>query len=136
MEISALDEFFTIKLLPLKQALEKFSVDTLIGSSGSFDTFAEMIGYRFYNRNLISNQNSYQFDLDDFQALYKVLLPSTTKQRMEMKGLVKMRVDMIVVSAICTEFILGSHGIRKMMLSKYALKEGALWEQLNKLKLK
>lgn len=134
-EVEELQGFFSLKLQPLQEALMKFSVDTLIGSSGSFDTFAEMIGHRFYNRNIISNRISYQFDINDFKSLYKVLLPSTIRERMEMKGLVKMRVDMIVVAAICTDFILRSHGMKKMMLSKYALKEGALWEELNKFKL-
>lgn len=43
-----------------------------------------------------------------------------------MKGLVKMRVDMIVLATICTSLVLQKTGIQKMMLSKYALKEGAL----------
>ena len=45
---------------------------------------------------------------------------------MQMKGLIKMRVDMIVLASICTQFILKRYDLKEMALSKYALKEGAL----------
>ena len=48
-----------------------------------------------------------------------------------MKGLSKMRVDMIVVSAIFVDYIILRLGLKKMRLSKYSLKEGVLWELLN-----
>jgi len=39
-----------------------------------------------------------------------------------------MRVDMIVVSSLCTNYVLKKFKMKEMELSKYALKEGALWE--------
>lgn len=125
-EIKKLESFLSKELSILIEAVEKFKPDQLIGSSGSFDTFAEMIGYRFHNRNVISDKNSYTFNLDEYLKLHEILLFSTIEQRKKMKGLVKMRVDMIVLATICTSLILQKTGIKKMMLSKYALKEGAL----------
>lgn len=125
-EIKKLESFLSKELSILIDAVEKFKPDQLIGSSGSFDTFAEMIGYRFHNRNVISDKNSYTFNLDEYLKLHEILLFSTIEQRKKMKGLVKMRVDMIVLATICTSLVLRKTGIRKMMLSKYALKEGAL----------
>ena len=47
-----------------------------------------------------------------------------------MKGLVAMRVDMIVVSSIIVNFVIRSFEIEKMRLSTYSLKEGVLYEVL------
>ena len=106
----------------------------LIGSSGSFDTLAEMAGWKFHRRNVLKGVNTLTFDLDEISELHRALLKSTTAQRLKMKGLIKMRVDMIVIASICTNLILKKFAFKKMILSKYALKEGALWEILNALK--
>ncbi|TAL59801.1 MAG: phosphatase, partial [Bacteroidetes bacterium] len=103
----------------------------LIGSSGSFDSLAEMIGYHFYDTEALKGKTEYAFNMDDFEKLYQVILKSTTKERMLMKGLTKMRVDMIVVSAIIVNFVIARLGIQKMRGSKFSLKEGVLWELMN-----
>ena len=71
--------------------------------------------------------------MDEFSKLYKLIIKSTVADRMKMKGLIRMRVDMIVIAGITIDFILKETGIKKMYLSKYALKEGALWEIINRL---
>lgn len=130
-DIKEIHLFLDMQLKPLKSAIKKFPANKLIGSSGSFDTFAEMAGYRYHGKNVIKKMKSYKFDLDEFKKLHKVILKSTLKQRMRMKGLVKMRVDMIVIATICTDYILQNLNMSEMYLSKYALKEGALWKAMN-----
>lgn len=126
VELKKIEKFLQEELVPMFDAVKKYKPIQLIGSSGSFDTFAEMIGYRFYNRNVIKNVNTYRFNIDEYHRLHELILFSTTTQRNRMKGLIKMRVDMIVLSAICTSLVLKKTGINEMLLSKYALKEGAL----------
>jgi len=64
--------------------------------------------------------------MEEYFHLHEKILFSTIAQRKKMKGLVKMRVDMIVLATLCTSFVLRETAIKKMSLSKYALKEGAL----------
>ena len=132
-EIKTLEKYLSKVLSPLNKALKKYPVESLIGSSGSFDTFAEMIGWKFHRRDVLKNVESYEFNLDEYFSLYELLMKSTTAQRMKMKGLIKMRVDMIVIAAICTRLILRKYNLQKMYVSKSALKEGALWEVIQKL---
>ena len=47
-------------------------------------------------------------------------------ERLNTKGIVTMRADMIVLSVIFINFILREFDIKKMIRSKYALKEGAM----------
>ena len=132
-EILKVEEFLENELVPLDASMKKYNVECLIGSSGSFDTFAEMIGFRFYDRNVLKNVSSYKFELAEYCELHDILLHSTINQRRRMKGLIKMRVDMIVLASICTKFVLHRYKFNKMSLSKFALKEGALWEILSKI---
>ena len=130
-EINVLKKYLDKILMPLDEAVKKIPVKQLIGSSGSFDTLAEMIGWKFHRKNVIKGIKSYNFNLDEYFRLHTILLASTTRQRMKMKGLVKMRVDMIVLSTICTHYVIRKFNFKEMLLSKYALKEGALWEAVS-----
>ncbi len=132
-EIKKLEKYLSNVLSPLGKAIKKYPVQSLIGSSGSFDTFAEMIGWKYHGKDVLKNVESYHFDLEEYFALNKILLKSTTTQRMKMKGLIKMRVDMIVLAAICTTLVLRRYNMKEMSVSKSALKEGVLQEALQEL---
>lgn len=127
-ENQAIKNYLRTELQPLYEAIAKYPVTELIGSSGSFDSLAEMIAYRFYTPEILKDKTEYQFALPDCAEIYKILMKSTKKERMEMKGLISMRVDMIVVSSILVHFILVEFDIHQMRLSTYSLKEGVLHE--------
>lgn len=133
VEIKKTEAFLSKELSSLIVAVESYKPVKLIGSSGSFDTYAEMIGHHFYKKNVIRNANTYHFNMDEYFHLHQKILFSTTAQRNKMKGLVKMRVDMIVLASICTAFVLRKTGIKEMSMSKYALKEGALYKVISDL---
>src|SRR4051812_261379 len=56
-EILEIQVYLEHQLLSLRNAIKKYPVKKLIGSSGSFDTFAEMIGYRYHKKNIIEDLN-------------------------------------------------------------------------------
>lgn len=130
-EIKAISDFLAQELQPLFKALKDFPVIELIGSSGSFDSLAEMIVNKFYSPQVLQDITEYTYNLPDCAAMYGILIKSTKKERTEMKGLVSMRVDMMVVSSILVHFILIRCDIHKMRLSTYSLKEGMLFELMN-----
>jgi exopolyphosphatase/guanosine-5'-triphosphate,3'-diphosphate pyrophosphatase len=76
----------------------------------------------------LKDKTEFTFHIPDCAAVYSTLMKSTKKDRLEMKGLISMRVDMIVISSILVHFILVELGIHKMRLSTYSLKEGVLHE--------
>jgi exopolyphosphatase/guanosine-5'-triphosphate,3'-diphosphate pyrophosphatase len=138
-EIKQIEAYLEQNLQPLFSAVAPLSlgrgvggeVTELLGSSGSFDSFAEMIAYHFYNPDILKGKTEYDFNLEDCQKMYEIILRSTTKERMHMPGLTKMRVDMIVISAVFVDYIMIRLGLKKMRLSKHSLKEGVLWELMN-----
>lgn len=127
-EIEALQNYLKKELKPLFDAVNKFPITELIGSSGSFDSLADMIAARYYTGTISDTGTEYTFDLKDIVAIHEVIVKSTTAERMKMKGLIKMRVDMIVVSSILLDFIIQSLAIQKLRLSTFSLKEGVLYQ--------
>ncbi len=111
------------------EAADTFKPVELIGSSGSFDSFAEMIIHR-----TASNEkavNGYEFPLKEFEKLCNDLMISTVEERLQMPGLIQMRAPFFAYSAILTEIILKNLSIKKMKLSRYAMKEGIAGHLLN-----
>ncbi len=131
-EIEAMRNYLKGELNPLFTALEKYSSTELIGSSGSFDSLAEMIANKFYNPDILNDTSHYTFKMEDFYHIHDILIKSTKEERLKMKGLVSMRVDMIVISSIFIHLILQECNLNKMRLSTYSLKEGVLAELISK----
>ena len=129
-QIEEITAFLEFALAPLREAVEDYPVYELIGASGSFDSLAEMILARFYAGEEF-DETEFVFDLGQAEVIHKQLLSSTREQRLQIKGLVAMRVDMIVISAILVEYIIRELGIAHMRMSSYALKEGVLNEFLS-----
>lgn len=124
-------QFLEFALAPLREAVAENPVHELIGASGSFDSLAEMILARFYADEDFEG-TEFVFDLGQAAVIHKLLLSSTREQRLQIKGLVAMRVDMIVISAILVDYVIRDLGIEHMRMSSYALKEGVLQEFLSK----
>lgn len=131
IEKRTLIDYLKNELQPLFNAIKKYPITELIGSSGSFDSIAEMVAHRFYTPHIFDGKTEFSFNLDDCAAVHETILKSTNAQRLQMKGLVAMRVDMIVISSILVHFILKSFSISQMRLSTYSLKEGILFEKIN-----
>jgi len=109
--------------------MKKFSPKLIVGSSGSFDTYRSILT----SEKVISpNGNpSVEIPIDEYLKLHKRLVSTTKEQRNAIPGMDPMRVDMIVLATIFTNFLIKKFGIDRMIQSAYALKEGAVWKMIN-----
>jgi exopolyphosphatase/guanosine-5'-triphosphate,3'-diphosphate pyrophosphatase len=129
-EIYEIEQYLDETLNPMYQAARELQVTELIGASGSFESLAEMLFAEHDPNRTIEESTSFEFDLAQCAAIHEKLLQSTRAQRLQIKGLVAMRVDMIVVSAILVELVIRRLELPAMRMSSYALKEGALTDLL------
>lgn len=130
-ERSDLTGYLSLQLVPLWIEASRYGVQELIGSSGSFESLAEMIAFRFHQPDMLEGKTEYDFNLDESEVIFRDIVASTKADRLAMKGLIHMRVDMIVVSALLVELVMHTLDLKKMRLSTYSLKEGVLWSLTN-----
>jgi len=78
----------------------------------------------------LKNNMKYLFDYDKFINITDWLVESTHFDRENTPGIISIRVDMIVVAAIITRFVMDKLGIKDVLMSTYSLKEGVLAEML------
>ena len=129
-EIREIENYLTIELCDLLTEISKYRICTLIGSSGSFDTFASMVSIAL-NHEKQENKPFYEIPVEEFEKLNQILLKSTFSERANMEGLEPMRIEMIVLASIFTKFIIKNLNIKKLFQSEYAIKEGIAFGFIN-----
>ncbi|MDY0906792.1 exopolyphosphatase [Pedobacter sp. CFBP9032] len=120
------------KLKDLFAICEHHQPKTLIGSAGAFETFAELVSAVKNEEIDISTIRYYPFNFDEYIELSIRLINSTHQQRLEMPGIIPLRVDLIVIAALITNFVLGRLKINQLRLSTYDLKMGILADQIQR----
>lgn len=99
----------------------------LVGSAGAFESFTGMI-----DPNIDLNTiKSAPIDLNHYQKLAALLIASTHAEREIMPNLIALRVDMIVIAALISNYVIANCGIKTISLSTYDLKMGVLHELTN-----
>ena len=135
-EKNEIKTYLTLQLQPLVEASKKFNPVELVGSSGAFESIVEMIHGELGGEELTSRKTEYETDLVAHSKISKKIMASTLDERRKIKGLTPIRFDMIVISCIMVDHILNLLQLKKMRVSTYSLKEGALAEYIQKLEIK
>ena len=110
------------ELTDLKQACAQYKPIALIGSAGAFETFAGLL-----NKNLdVQNLTYAPINLKAYKDLAAMLVCSTHEERANLKGLIPLRVDLIVIATIITNYVLDMLKLESLYVCTYDLKMGVL----------
>ena len=119
--VSAFGRFCNSELQPLWAEIEKYSPKLFVGSSGSFDTFRDLL---YFNQD---GDKPYKIlERDKMKGLHERLLASNSQQRLSMPGMSPIRVDYIVLASVFTQLVLDRTAPDVICQSSYSLKEGAM----------
>lgn len=130
-EIDKFNNYLKQELSPLIEAIQSFIPTELIGSSGAFDSVVDVIAGEFNTGDELNDvKTEYEVNLSHYSFISKKLKESTIKQRYNIKGLIDMRVDMIVISILLIDFILKEVNLSSMRVSTFSLKEGVISQKL------
>ncbi|MDX9883724.1 MAG: hypothetical protein RBS73_16805 [Prolixibacteraceae bacterium] len=124
-EAETIRNYFNENMGPLWNTVSQEKPDFLIGCSGAFDTLVDLLDGTEPGTKLRKQQ---EICPDDFRKIYEQLIRSTTDERMQMKGLEPLRMEMIVPAVILIDLVLEKTGIHRIVQTDYALREGVLYE--------
>jgi len=122
-------EYLAEKLVPLTAAVAAHGpLAGLVGSSGSFDTLADLsVGQVRREADLPPSTSLLVLD---FERHFAQLLTLDHVGRVALPGMFPMRADMLVVASIIVKYVLSTYGLTQVTTSAFALKEGLLAELL------
>ncbi len=97
-------------------------VKTLVGASGSFETFYEMI----YQKSFPNGMEIVKIELTDLRKCLNEIIASTLKQRELHSWILPIRRKMAPIAAVKTLWIIDYFEIEEIIISPCSLKEGVL----------
>ncbi|MCH2224194.1 MAG: hypothetical protein MK066_05440 [Crocinitomicaceae bacterium] len=101
----------------------KAEVDILVGASGSFETFYEMIYQKRFD-----SVRAEELELSTFIEVLEWTINSTLEERLKNDWIVPMRKEMLPIAALKVRWTMEKLGIKKVYVSPFSLKEGVLME--------
>ena len=128
-QVQAELEFLAGQLAPLTAAVAEFGpLAGLVGSSGSFDTLADLhLGQVRREADLPPRT---ALPLAAFEHTFAQLLTLDHAGRVALPGMFSMRADMLVVASVIIKYVLTTYDLTQITTSAFALKEGLLAELL------
>jgi len=123
-DVRNIEQHVDSKLEPLYRAFNQFPAKVLIGSSGAFDTFRDMIEAERHSPR--TEQPSFKFGYNDFEPLKNKIINLPQKKLIKVQGMDPMRVDMIGIAAVFVNFVMRKLSLHSIIQSSYSLKEGVI----------
>ena len=98
----------------------------LIGSSGSFETFYELMEESIFD----SKSNAIEVDSNRFAHMLGQIIASTQAERDQNPHIIAIRKKMAPLAAVKTRWVMRQAQISQILISPYSLKEGVLFASL------
>lgn len=127
-ELKVLKNYFSEIHRNAMEQIKALNIKRMIGCSGAFDTIADVVEKVDPGERKRVTQ---KIGTDDFFRIHHQIIGSTLEERMKMKGMDPVRVELIVPAMILIETIVSSSGITEIIQTDYALREGVLYEIIN-----
>ncbi|MFN8776280.1 MAG: hypothetical protein ACK5XV_05870 [Flavobacteriales bacterium] len=127
--VNALYRILDAQMGDLREAIRTYGCQTLVGSSGSFDTLLDL--FRHAAEDVDTSQKPglcNDIPLSAFPAIHAWLMGSTTDERLRHPAIPAVRAELMPISSLLVRYILELGEFRKLAQCQYALKEGAMEE--------
>lgn len=134
-DISLIKNLFNENMKTLFSQVFELKIKTLVGSSGSFETFANLVKYECSDCFIDENSKINEIIIKDFVKIYDKLINYNYEQRKNMPGMEIIRVKMIPIAAVITHFLIEKLNLEKFYQSNYSIKEGIIFDFIEKLNL-
>lgn len=109
-------------------------IDFAVGSSGTVDTIC-LIKQTKNKTKIKTRLNGFEFDKSELDEIYNhVMSLKTPAERTSVKGIEAKRADIIPAGFIILKKVFEIFNIKKMVLSEYALREGVVYDLINRSK--
>ena len=119
-----IEQYLSKILQPLKNQLEDQVIEGLIGASGSYEVLEKIL-----SGNIKSHESS-KFPIHLIQEQIKIIMAQDLDERLSSDLIPDQRAKLIVTAFVLINYVLSLCQFNALIISPYALKEGAIMEML------
>jgi exopolyphosphatase / guanosine-5'-triphosphate,3'-diphosphate pyrophosphatase len=122
-------------LAPMAREVQRVGFEVAIGASGTVETVAALAQVARDEGSPPKTFNNFEFTRSEVKGVVKTLVAAdTVEKRRQLPGLDPTRADIMLAGALVLECAMKEMGISKMVVSDYALREGALLDGLSRIR--
>lgn len=129
-QIEKIETYYEKELRLLDIQLAKFNINTLIGTSGSFQTINNLICNNFNIDQKQVGKASLNIPLSIFNKLCDIIILLPAYKREKIKGMDINRIDLISMTLVFVKYFIKKYKFVNIVYSKYSLKEGILYKTI------
>ncbi len=130
-EILQVEGFIRNKMAEVFKIIDEYQPQHLIGSSGSFSTFGQIIAHQQDQGEGFHDRLLFPIKVADFCRVHEQIIRSTLSERLATKGISAFRAEYIGLSSIVTKVMIDHGNFRSMTYSANNMKEGFLSESIS-----
>ena len=125
-------EYVEQQIISNKKIQTNIKLDFAVGSSGTVDTICLIKQFK-KNADIKPRLNGYTFNKSEFDEIYSFVMNiKNPSERMNVPGIESKRADIIPAGFIILKKVFEIFSIEKMVLSEFALREGVVFDEINK----
>lgn len=124
-ELTALQDFLSEKTVGLAEAIEEHPIEELIGASGVFETFFDVLEV----------PSDMAIEASKVHEKLELLIQTSLEERQQIDTIPKTRKKMIIVASVLLKFVLQLTSVKRIRYSPNSLKEGLLYSIIQDTKL-
>lgn len=124
VDIKKINQYLSKVLKPLKQKIQDIDIDGLIGASGSYEVLERILSRK------ISKNKSSRFPIAQIIEQMNIIISQDLEERLANELIPNQRAKLIVIAFILISHVLKLSQFQSLIISPYALKEGAIMEML------
>jgi exopolyphosphatase/guanosine-5'-triphosphate,3'-diphosphate pyrophosphatase len=109
----------------------EYGIETLIGTAGTFDTYASIFSYKETGTDFDIDNKSMKFDSTALLGFCREFTTLPKNKRDAVEGIPQFRKEFMIYATLLTQVVMEKCIIKSTYLSTYALKEGILIESFN-----
>ena len=121
----SINNFLSKQLAPLEQKIKHLKIEGLVGASGSYEVLEKILSGE------INQTKSNKFEIEDILEQINKITKHDLPTRLQNQNIPDQRAKLIVVAFLLMKFVINLSTVKLMIISPYALKEGALIELMN-----
>jgi exopolyphosphatase / guanosine-5'-triphosphate,3'-diphosphate pyrophosphatase len=131
--VDACRRFVRAALVTIAREVSKHGFEVAVGSSGTIEAVAAMVQVARDDGSVPRTLNNFSFTRSEVRAVVKRLVDADTlDKRRRLPGIDEARADIMLAGAVILEETMQALGIKRMVLSENALREGALLDALSR----
>ncbi|QQR81694.1 MAG: Ppx/GppA family phosphatase [Deltaproteobacteria bacterium] len=134
-ELKKLENHISKTLRPVLSEIKNLKIKTAIGTSGTILNLVAMAHWAQYNTP-IEMRNHYRIEAEQIKHQHEHLIHTDRKDREKIRGLDDQRVDLIIPGSCVFVSLLKKIGIQDVLLCDEAIREGVIYDYLDRNKSK